>query len=171
MTEREALLAAILANPTDDVARLVFADWLEENNEEQYAEFIRAEIAGEENLTPPPWGLPEVCEIYVSRGLIDSVVFTLDDWVRYGPALVREHPIRFVSLVDKFPVEIGEVCYFRFAESPEEEHEIPEWLRGFFNPERIHGDQVIFDIYHWEYEREFSRALINWAKAQKASHE
>jgi uncharacterized protein (TIGR02996 family) len=41
-TER-ALLAAILANPDDDLPRLVYADWLEENGRPRRAEFIRVE--------------------------------------------------------------------------------------------------------------------------------
>ena len=49
MTEREALLAAVYANPDDDTPRLVFADWLQENGEPERAEFIRVqcELAGE----------------------------------------------------------------------------------------------------------------------------
>jgi uncharacterized protein (TIGR02996 family) len=31
MTDRDALLAATLANPDEDTPRLVFADWLQEN--------------------------------------------------------------------------------------------------------------------------------------------
>src|SRR5262245_32906100 len=31
MTTHDALLAAVLAHPADDTARLVYADWLEEN--------------------------------------------------------------------------------------------------------------------------------------------
>lgn len=44
MTDREALMATILANPDDDLARLVFADWLEEYGDEDdaaHAEWIR----------------------------------------------------------------------------------------------------------------------------------
>jgi uncharacterized protein (TIGR02996 family) len=41
MTEREALVAAIAANPDDDTPRLIFADWLQENGEDDRAEFIR----------------------------------------------------------------------------------------------------------------------------------
>jgi uncharacterized protein (TIGR02996 family) len=36
-------LEAILAAPDDDVARLVFADWLTEHGEEDYGEFIRVQ--------------------------------------------------------------------------------------------------------------------------------
>jgi uncharacterized protein (TIGR02996 family) len=45
MTEREALLRAVCANPDEDTPRLVFADWLEENGEEARAEFIRLQCA------------------------------------------------------------------------------------------------------------------------------
>jgi uncharacterized protein (TIGR02996 family) len=41
MTEREALVAAIAADPKDDTPRLIFADWFQENGEDDRAEFIR----------------------------------------------------------------------------------------------------------------------------------
>ncbi len=45
MNDRLALLSAVLANPADDLPRLVFADWLEENGtsdaDAARAEFIR----------------------------------------------------------------------------------------------------------------------------------
>lgn len=44
MTERDALHAAICANPDDDTPRLVFADWLDEHGEHFRAEFIRVQI-------------------------------------------------------------------------------------------------------------------------------
>ena len=49
MSDREALLAAIRANPDDDLPRLVYADWLEENASEvnaggERAAFIRAQV-------------------------------------------------------------------------------------------------------------------------------
>jgi uncharacterized protein (TIGR02996 family) len=40
-SDRDALLAAICANPEEDTPRLVYADWLEENGEHERAEFIR----------------------------------------------------------------------------------------------------------------------------------
>jgi uncharacterized protein (TIGR02996 family) len=45
MNERQAFLDHIIDNPEDDVARLVFADWLEEHGEEERAEFIRIQCA------------------------------------------------------------------------------------------------------------------------------
>jgi uncharacterized protein (TIGR02996 family) len=42
-SERDALLAAICADPEDDTPRLVFADWLDENGSPAWAELIRVE--------------------------------------------------------------------------------------------------------------------------------
>lgn len=47
MSERAAFINAILDNPADDTARLVFADWLEEHGEPERAEFIRVQIEAE----------------------------------------------------------------------------------------------------------------------------
>lgn len=41
MTEQQALIRAICLEPADDTARLVYADWLQDNGEENRAEFIR----------------------------------------------------------------------------------------------------------------------------------
>lgn len=43
-TEEQGFLAAIRANPADDTARLVYADWLQENGQEARAEFIRVQV-------------------------------------------------------------------------------------------------------------------------------
>jgi uncharacterized protein (TIGR02996 family) len=42
--EQAALLAAIVAHPDDDTPRLVYADWLQENGDEEQAQFIRDSI-------------------------------------------------------------------------------------------------------------------------------
>jgi uncharacterized protein (TIGR02996 family) len=43
-SEQNALLEAIFATPDDDTPRLVYADWLDEHGEPEYAEFIRLQI-------------------------------------------------------------------------------------------------------------------------------
>jgi len=43
--DQAALLQAIRVAPDDDLPRLVYADWLEEHDQAQYAEFIRAQCA------------------------------------------------------------------------------------------------------------------------------
>jgi uncharacterized protein (TIGR02996 family) len=52
MTTEDALLAAVAANPADDLPRLVYADWCDENDRPVRAEFIRLqiEIAKKETL-------------------------------------------------------------------------------------------------------------------------
>src|SRR5437764_9153483 len=44
MTDRDALIAAIAAAPADDLPRLVYADWLEENGDPAQAAFIRGQV-------------------------------------------------------------------------------------------------------------------------------
>jgi uncharacterized protein (TIGR02996 family) len=44
MTDHDALLAAICAAPEEDTPRLVLADWLEENDQPDQAQFIRIQI-------------------------------------------------------------------------------------------------------------------------------
>src|SRR5262249_42822952 len=41
---RDGLMQAILEHPDDAVPRLIFADWLEENEDPDYAAFIRTQI-------------------------------------------------------------------------------------------------------------------------------
>jgi uncharacterized protein (TIGR02996 family) len=45
MSNREALLASVLAAPDDDAPRGIFADWLDEHDEGERAEFIRIQVA------------------------------------------------------------------------------------------------------------------------------
>jgi uncharacterized protein (TIGR02996 family) len=42
--DRDGLFQAILTNPDDDVPRLVYADWLEEHDDSEYARFIRTQV-------------------------------------------------------------------------------------------------------------------------------
>jgi uncharacterized protein (TIGR02996 family) len=45
MSEEAAFLEVLKANPADDVARLVYADWLDEHNEPAKAEYLRLVVA------------------------------------------------------------------------------------------------------------------------------
>jgi uncharacterized protein (TIGR02996 family) len=54
MTDREALYRAIVANPADDTPRLVYADWLQENDRTDEAEFIRVQCALQAALPDHP---------------------------------------------------------------------------------------------------------------------
>ncbi|MBA4191383.1 MAG: hypothetical protein C0467_25670 [Planctomycetaceae bacterium] len=54
MTDREAMLAAIRANPDEDTPRLIHADWLDEHGDGDRAAFIRAQI---EAVRSDPFGV------------------------------------------------------------------------------------------------------------------
>jgi len=50
LDQREAFLLAIFANPDDDLPRLVFADWLEERGEGDWAALIRLQCLNSRTL-------------------------------------------------------------------------------------------------------------------------
>src|SRR5438874_5119877 len=54
MTDRDALLTAIIAEPDEDTPRLAYADWLDENGDPDRAEFIRAQIEAERHPPKSP---------------------------------------------------------------------------------------------------------------------
>ena len=57
MSDEAAFLDALKANPADDTARLVYADWLDEHNEPLKAEYLRAVVAlaqQDDNLLASP---------------------------------------------------------------------------------------------------------------------
>lgn len=56
MTEREALLRAVCESPDDDTPRLVFADWLDEHDEPERAEFIQVQVALQQFTGPSTAG-------------------------------------------------------------------------------------------------------------------
>lgn len=68
MTERDALHAAVCANPDDDTPRLVFADWLQEHDEEDRAEFIRVQI----EATRLPVGKKRAAKEARAKELLDA---------------------------------------------------------------------------------------------------
>ena len=72
MSDHDALLRAICESPADDLPRLVFADWLEERGEADFAAFVRAQV---ELANTPPW------EPFAVR----CRHFRDDEWVKRTP--------------------------------------------------------------------------------------
>ena len=52
MSDHDALVAAICDQPDEDTPRLVYADWLDENDRPEQAAFVRAQV---ELARTPPW--------------------------------------------------------------------------------------------------------------------
>lgn len=127
-SDGELLLRAILTDPTDNLSRLVFADWLEEQGQVERAYFIRSEVeialAGGrgsswacsvgfaqglyrewmrkelESFGPGSW------EAVYERGFIAGVIYrTTNQFLRPGVAerLFSLHPIERVVLEDRVP--------------------------------------------------------------------
>lgn len=116
-----ALLAGVCADPADDTARLVMADWFQENGQGELAEFVRLQIEIERSpsfLAPEfdrlriferklrdrgcerggfmsNWGaasgLPPGAAVEWSRGFVGSLVCTAEDFLRHADAMLW-HP-------------------------------------------------------------------------------
>ena len=122
LDEESAFLRTICEHPGDDVPRLVFADWLQENGGEDRAEYIRVQIEltrlpeGDsrppalrgrqyelENLHREEWvrPLPEWARkrAVFERGFVSVVEGRANDWLRDGPAILELTPLRGVSLL------------------------------------------------------------------------
>ena len=108
----KAFLSAIRLCPHDDLARLAAADWLDEHGDNQFGMQIRQMIeyglesrhhcpAIEmpcEGIDPLP-GFDSPQGAYVlRRGMIDEVISSADEWLAYGPIIVR-HPLACLTRV------------------------------------------------------------------------
>jgi len=141
MTDRDALLAAIHADPDDDTARLVYADWLQENGQPDRADFIRSQI---EAARADPFGprvrkaeeratrLLETHRQSWTRHIHPSV-----EWPRFERGFVAQlsvEPVGFVPradvLLDLEPVQ--GIKLFRYSGSEERVS-----LESFFDLPRL----------------------------------
>lgn len=120
MNERECFIRRICEEPDDDTARLVFADWLDENGEEERAGDIRVGVDGPKSwihhnrIQPvhrryafprvgPEWittdRLPDYCSFGTShRGFLYSVALTCADFMTHAAAIFAAHPLTSVRL-------------------------------------------------------------------------
>jgi uncharacterized protein (TIGR02996 family) len=74
MSDRAAFVSAIAAAPDDDLPKLVFADWLDENGDPNRAEFIRLSVAYFREATafppkPDPAKLARIRELFHAHHL------------------------------------------------------------------------------------------------------
>jgi uncharacterized protein (TIGR02996 family) len=128
MTDHDALLRAIAEHPEEDTPRLMYADWLEENDQPDRAEFVRVQVElGRLDLNDParrPWvvrhvqflrdyvpgwkaELPRLAGIDwgdFNRGLVEEVqARTEADLIRHAAAVFAQpavHVIRLARLND-----------------------------------------------------------------------
>lgn len=114
MTDADKFLAAIIAEPDDDLPRLVFADWLEENGDGDRAEFIRIQCAlargGFANRDIPEaelragtllreheaaWKIPDIRRSVQTfrRGFVESMQIGAGEFVQLAARIEREAPL------------------------------------------------------------------------------
>jgi uncharacterized protein (TIGR02996 family) len=136
-TTEQALRLSVLHNPDDDLPRLVYADWLEENGQEGYAHFIRWQIRGDGGECP--WGNDliranfnliggatairfrkdrslvlfervhgrRVERVVVRRGFVAAVEFRQATFLGWADNLFPHEPVADVLLIDRDPAPSG----------------------------------------------------------------
>src|SRR5262249_48744394 len=124
LTQEQVFLADVAANGGDDVPRLVYADWLEDNGQAERAEFIRLQcrLATLDEFDPqrqeleqrhweflivrasewikqtlPGWARFEGTAGF-PRGFIDRFSTTASSLLKHGPGLFAVAPIRDLHL-------------------------------------------------------------------------
>lgn len=98
------LLDGIIADPTDDLKRLVYADWLEENNRASRADRMRRQC---DNPIRFEGMGNELARGIWCRGFICEFHCTMEKWLKHGLAVCFEHPVERVVIVDKEPYHNG----------------------------------------------------------------
>jgi len=112
MADAAAFLAAITADPDDDLPRLLYADWLDLRSDPR-GEFIRLQIADEpagraradelQRQFGRLWAGPLRDWAYVvnfSRGFPEQVALPAEDFVQFADEIVRVAPVRRVTLIN-----------------------------------------------------------------------
>src|SRR5262245_57384388 len=124
-----ALLQAVLDDPTDDAPRLVHADWLEEHGQAARAELIRAQCRLEQLPPADPRALDlarraddllaeheaewlgewagRLVRWEFRRGYLHDVTCEPDAFARHGSSLLRESPVHRFAFVDDQGKPVG----------------------------------------------------------------
>ncbi|WP_088260638.1 TIGR02996 domain-containing protein [Fimbriiglobus ruber] len=102
MTERDALLRAVLENPDDDLPRLVMADWLEEHGQESEAVKIRYGVANPHE-TEGKYLAQAMSFASIRRGFIEQVACPCEVFMAKAGEWFGVQPITRVVLSDKRP--------------------------------------------------------------------
>jgi uncharacterized protein (TIGR02996 family) len=118
--DEQAFLDAVIAAPDDDAPRLIYADWLDEHNQSERAEFIRlqCELARMERFDPcrlplekreqeilkkygARWAeplAPITRDYEFRRGFIDAVSVGARKFLKLGAQLFALAPVQTIRL-------------------------------------------------------------------------
>jgi uncharacterized protein (TIGR02996 family) len=139
MSDGEALRHAILAEPDDDIARLVYADWLDENGQPARAAFIRAQVRmAQAEPHSPEWRqckdearkalgtnlgawtkhlTPRVEQCEFRRGFVEHAKVSAANFPRHAADLFAAEPIRSLHVTRFRSTET--VSLLPFFEAPQ----------------------------------------------------
>lgn len=141
-SDGDGLRAAIVAQPDDDTLRLIYADWLQENDQSDRAAFVRAQVslAQSEPYSPqyrqygsaaeklqkahPEWGQHirqkhGAISGWFERGFIERVHVNAATFPRHAAALFAAEPIRSVQVTRFASTTGGTVPLEPFFQLPE----------------------------------------------------
>ncbi|MBN9119150.1 MAG: TIGR02996 domain-containing protein [Planctomycetes bacterium] len=141
-SDGDGLRAAILAQPDDDTLRLIYADWLQENDQPDRAAFVRAQvaIAQAEPFGPqfrervraadklqgahPEWGQHvrqkhRALSGWFARGFIERVHVDAASFPRHAAELFAAEPVRSVQVTRFASPAGGTVSLVPFFQVPE----------------------------------------------------
>lgn len=126
--EQAAFVRAICENPADDTARLVYADWLQENGQEGRAQYVRAAVAMDlqtagkfgpqlrwaQDLFLLSTGRPHPQSPLApakagwawryARGFVSDLMMPCDALLKDAGALFAAHPVQLLTLTGKRPL-------------------------------------------------------------------
>ncbi len=143
--EADALLDAIFDNPDDDTPRLVYADWLQDHNQTNYAEFIRLQCAVAHYRI---WSA-EANDLWVKIGRVWSRL--TGEWWCW-------------PLLDEFNLDASDFHrgFLRRSFEVEEAEELGEYLRPGIAPAIFARVGVRF--FHFSYPQDFPERDLNWLR-------
>jgi uncharacterized protein (TIGR02996 family) len=140
LSDGDALRRAILAQPDDDIARLVYADWLDENGQSSRAAFVRAQVqsAQAEPYSPDArrwaaaakrlldankgdWTKPlgqRVLRWEFRRGFVEHAEVNVATFPRDAAELFAAEPIRSLQMT-RFASPSGTVSLLPFFDTPQ----------------------------------------------------
>jgi uncharacterized protein (TIGR02996 family) len=162
----EALLAAVIAAPEDDTPRLVYADWFEENDQPERAEFIRVQVERARLPLDDPrhgplvarelrllaeygkeWaaGIPTLDVVRFRRGFVECVAADGVALTDHAEELFRRHPIRELRVCGM--ERVGGAALAARPELARVEHLRIDDFRGA--PNLIEETQTLLRSEHW----------------------
>lgn len=101
-----AFVRNIRENPDDNAPRLIFADWLREHNEEEWADVICHQCSSD--FSNKQFESIDGSSEYIwSRGFIVFARTTLLEWLQKGQELVQMHLISKIEIFNVYPLILG----------------------------------------------------------------